>query len=83
LDKPFELFREASNEVVWAILGQRDDYNFNIIHHASRTLNEAQRNYPFIKKELFVVVFSCDKFRSYITDALVKIHTNHDGLKDS
>jgi hypothetical protein len=51
-DKPFELFSESSNEAVGAILGQCDGDNFNIIHHASLTLNEAQRNYPMVQKEL-------------------------------
>jgi hypothetical protein len=31
-----------------------------------------------VEKELFVVVFSCNKFRSYIFDALVKVHTDRD-----
>jgi hypothetical protein len=39
-EKPFDLLCEASNEAVGAVLGQHDGDNFNIIHHASRTLNE-------------------------------------------
>ena len=34
------------------------------------------------EKELFAVVFSCDKFRSYIMDSRVKVHTDRDGLKE-
>ena len=26
-------------------------------------------------------MFSCDKFKSYIIDSRVKVHTDHDGLK--
>ena len=26
--------------------------------------------------------FSCDKFRSYIVDAKVRVHTDRDGLKE-
>jgi hypothetical protein len=66
---------------VRAILGQHDDNNFNIIHHASRTLNEAQRNYPMAEKELFAIVFSCNKFRSYINDVVVRKSTDRYGLK--
>jgi hypothetical protein len=68
-DKPFELICEASDSAIGATLGQRDGNNFNIIHHAILTLNEAQRNYSLAKRELFAVVFSCDKFRSYISDS--------------
>jgi hypothetical protein len=35
-----------------------------------------------LENELFAVVFSCGKFRSYISNALVKFHTYHDGLKE-
>ena len=55
--------------------------SFNIIHHASRTLNSAQKNYRKEEKELFAVFFSCDKFHSYIVDAKVRVHTDHYGLK--
>jgi hypothetical protein len=80
--KPFKNLCEASNEVVGAILGQSDGDNFNIIHHVSWTLNEAQRNYPVVEKELFAIVFSCDKFRSHIIDVVVKAHIDCDGLKE-
>jgi hypothetical protein len=65
-----------------AILLQRNGANFNIIHHASHTLNEAQRNYPMVEKKLVDVIFSHDKFRSYVYDALVKVHMDRDGLKE-
>jgi hypothetical protein len=82
MGKPFDLLCEASDEAMGVVLGQHDGDNFNVIHHASRTLNEAQNNYPMAKKELFVVVFACDKFRSYIIDSKVKVHTYREGLKD-
>jgi hypothetical protein len=55
---------------------------FNIIHHASRTLNDAQINYPLVGKEFFAVVFACEKFRSYITDSKVRVYTDRMGLKE-
>ena len=81
-EKPFELICEDSDEAVGVVLGQLDGGNFSVIHHATRTLNEAQRNYPMAEKELFAVVFSCDKFRSYIIDSKVKVHMDRDGLKE-
>ena len=77
----FDLICEASDDVVGVTLGQHICRRFNIIHHASRTLNSAQKNYPKEESELFVVFFSCDKFCSYIVDAKVRVHKDHDSLK--
>ena len=57
---------DASDYVVGAILGQRVDKKLNAIHYASKTLDSAQQNYATTEKEFLAVVFSCDKFRSYI-----------------
>ena len=70
-DMAFDLICEASDDAVGVTLGQHIGRRFNIIHHASRTLNSAQKNYPKEEGELFAVFFSCDKFRSYIVDAKV------------
>jgi hypothetical protein len=80
--KHFELLYEASNESVGVVLFQHDGNDLNIIHHASRTLNNAQINYPVVEKEFFAVVFGCEKFISYITDSKVRVHTNREGLKE-
>src|SRR3954466_15053833 len=50
-------------------------------HYASKTLDSAQKNYATTKKEFLAVVFACDKFRQYIVDSKVIIHTNHDVIK--
>ena len=34
-----------------------------------------------LKKELLAVVFACDKFRSYIVDSKVIVHTDHVAIK--
>jgi hypothetical protein len=49
----------------------------NVIHYASKTLDAAQKNYATTEKEFLAVVFACDKFRPYIVDSKVTIHTNH------
>ena len=60
---PFEIMCDASDYAVGAILGQRVDKKLNVIHYASKTLNNAQINYATTEKELLAVVFACDKFR--------------------
>ena len=34
-----------------------------------------------LEKEFLAVVFACDKFRPYIVDSKVTIHTNHAAIK--
>src|SRR4051812_39799290 len=72
---------DASDFAVGAVLGQRVDKKLNVIHYASKTLESAQENYATTQKEFLAVVFSCDKFRQYIVDSKVIIHTNHDAIK--
>ncbi|KAK1612432.1 hypothetical protein QYE76_036105 [Lolium multiflorum] len=77
---PFEIMCDASDFAVGAVLG-RVDKKLNVIHYASKTLDAAQRNYATTEKELLVVVFACDKFRPYIVDSKVTIHTDHAAIR--
>nr|GFA64943.1 reverse transcriptase domain-containing protein [Tanacetum cinerariifolium] len=51
---------------VGAVLGQRIEKHFWPIHYASKTMNQAETNYTTIEKEMLVVVYAFDKFRSYL-----------------
>ena len=72
---------DASDYAVGAVLGQRVEKKFNVIHYASKTLDNTQRNYATTEKELLAVVFACDKFRPYIVDSKVTIHTDHAAIE--
>ena len=72
---------DASDYAVGAVLGQRIDKKLNVIHYASKTLDSAQRNYATTEKEFLAVVFACDKFRLYIVDSKVTIHTDNAAIK--
>ncbi|RVX02054.1 Retrovirus-related Pol polyprotein from transposon 17.6 [Vitis vinifera] len=52
---PFELMCDASDFAIGAVFGQRDDGKPYAIYYASKTLNEAQRNYTTTEKELLAV----------------------------
>ncbi|CAL8084600.1 unnamed protein product [Prunus armeniaca] len=78
---PFELMCDASDYAVGAVLGQRKDKLPQVIHYASRTLNDAQLNYATTEKELLAVVFALEKFRSYLVGAKVIVYTDHAALK--
>ena len=78
---PFELMCDASDYAIGVVLGQRTDKNFHVIYYASRTLTEAQLNYATTEKELLAVVFSFDKFRSYLIGSKVIVYADHFALK--
>ena len=40
---------DASDYAIGVVLGQRDGINLNVIHYASRALNEDQKNYATTK----------------------------------
>ncbi|KAJ9697274.1 hypothetical protein PVL29_009183 [Vitis rotundifolia] len=78
---PFEVMCDASDFAIGAVLGQREDGKPYVIYYASKTLNEAQRNYTTTEKELLAVVFALDKFRAYLVGSFIVVFTNHSALK--
>ena len=77
---PFELTCDASDYAVGAVLGQRVNKIPHAIYYASRTLKDAQMNYSTTKKELLAVIFTLEKFRSYLIGAKVIVFTDHSAL---
>ncbi|XP_075087557.1 uncharacterized protein LOC142169576 [Nicotiana tabacum] len=71
--QPFEIMCDASDVAVGAVQGQRKDKIFRPIYYARRTLNDAQVKYATTEKEFLVVVFTFDKFRSYMVGSKVII----------
>ena len=51
-----------------------------MVYYASKTLNEAQRNYTTTEKEL-LAVYALDKFRAYLVGSDIIIFTYHLALK--
>ena len=80
-DLPFELMCDASDYAIVAVSGQKRDGLFQVIHYASRTLNDTQLNYATTKKELLAIVFAFDKFRPYLIGNKVIVHTDHSTIK--
>jgi hypothetical protein len=71
---------DASDYAVGAVLGQTKDKKHHVAY-ASKTLTGAQLNYATTEKELLVVVFAIDKFRSYLVGTKVIVYTDHAALK--
>ena len=78
---PFEVMCDASDFAIGVMLGQREDGKPYVIYYASKTLNEAQRNYTTTEKELLAVVFALDKFRAYLVGSFIVVFIDHSTLK--
>lgn len=78
---PFKIMCDGSDYAVGVVLGQRVDKKLNVNHYASKTLDGAQKNYATTEKDFLAIIFAYDKFRSYIVDSKVTIHTDHAAIK--
>lgn len=76
-NQPFEIMCDASDFVVGVVLGQRKHKRLHMIYYARRTLGATKLNYATNEKELLAVVFTIDKFHSYLVGANIIIYTNH------
>ena len=79
-DLPFEIMCDSSDYAVGAVLGQRIDKKPTVICYEIKTLADAQLNYITMEKELLVVVFALEKFRSYVLGSKIIVYTDHAAL---
>ena len=68
---------DVSDYTIVAVLGQRIGKASHVIYYASRTLNDAQRNYSTTKKEFLAIVFALENFRSYLLGTKVIVYSDH------
>ncbi|GKV51437.1 hypothetical protein SLEP1_g58095 [Rubroshorea leprosula] len=80
-DLPFEIMCDVSNDALGAVFGQRKYRKFHTVYYASRTMNDAQKNYTTIEKELLAVVLAFENFRPYLILSKVIVYTDHFVLK--
>lgn len=78
---PFEIMCDASDYAVGAVLGQRKDKKLHVIYYASRTLDTAQMNYTTTEKEFLAIVYSFEKFRTYLVGSKVIVFTDHAAIR--
>nr|GFD13274.1 reverse transcriptase domain-containing protein [Tanacetum cinerariifolium] len=80
-DMPFELMCDASDFAIGAVLRQRQEKHFRPIHYASKAMTEAESNYTTTEKEMLVVVYAFEKFRSYLIMNKSIVYTKYFALK--
>ncbi|GFT82396.1 transposon Tf2-8 polyprotein [Trichonephila clavipes] len=74
--KPFELITDASSIGVGAVLNQEQ----RPVVFASRTLSAAERNYTVTERECLAVVWTRNKFRTYLGSLPIKVIADHAAL---
>jgi len=77
----FEMMCDANDYAVGAVLRQRNEKLFYVIHYASKVLNDAQINYTTTEKELLAIVYALEKFRAYLIGSKVIIYTDHVAIR--
>ncbi|GKF61020.1 reverse transcriptase domain-containing protein [Tanacetum coccineum] len=80
-DLPFELMCDASYFAIGAVLRQRHEKHFRPIHYASKTMSEAESHYITMEKEMSIVVYAFEKFRSYLILNKSIVYTDHSAIK--
>ena len=71
----------ASDHVIGVVLDQRKENKLHVIYYTSQTLNDAQLNYATTEKEMLAVIFTFNKFQSYLLGSKVVVYIDHAALK--
>jgi hypothetical protein len=77
---PLILATDASQYGIGATLSMATNGTERPIAHASKTLNEHQRNYSQIEKEGLSIIFGVTKFRQYLFGRRFTLITDHEPL---
>lgn len=80
-ENKFFITTDASGLAIGAVLSQLNNDSKDLpIAYASRILNQAEKNYPAIKKELLAIVWAIRRFRPYVYGRQFTVITDHKPL---
>lgn len=78
--KLFTIQTDASDVAVGSVLTQGEGDDERVIAYASRSLSKAERSYTTTERELLSIIFSVNKFLSYIQGVNFRVITDHSSL---
>ena len=79
--KSFTIYTDASGIGLGAVLSQEQDEKERVISYASRSLNNAKKNYTVTDQECLAVVWAIKHFQHYLGMKSFEIITDHSALK--
>src|SRR5436190_14867991 len=81
-EKAFIIYTDASGIGLGAVLSQiQENRKEGVIAYASRSLNQAERNYPITDQECLAVIWAIKHFQHYLGLKPFMIITDHSALK--
>lgn len=78
---PFDLFTDASDEAIGAVLMQKTNKGRRPIEYFSHKFSEAGRNWNTTEREAYAAVAALKHFRHYIYGSPTTLYTDHQPLK--
>jgi hypothetical protein len=79
-EEPFEIYTDASEIGISAVLMQIEKETPKPVSYYSRKLLPRERNYATIEKELLAIIAGLDAFKAYVGHGPVTIHSDHNPL---
>src|ERR1043166_3480124 len=77
-ERPFVLYTDASGTGLGAVLAQKQDDNLeHVIAYASRSLNQAERNYAVTDQECLAIVWAIDHFHHFLDRKSTRLTSRH------
>lgn len=76
----FEIFSDALNDTLGAVLAQKVEGIYHPVAFASRQLNKHERNYSTSEKEMLAIVWAARHFNNDIYGRHITFHTDHRSL---
>lgn len=75
--RPYEVFTDASNFALGAVLLQNDGTGLHPVAFLSRKLIPAERNYPTGDREMLAIYYALNQWRCYLEGAKFKVNSDH------
>ena len=79
-DAPIRLYADECRDGISSILMQEKDNNWRPVSYASRSLNDAEKNYAVIELEALAITWGCEKFSQYLIGKEFTVLSDHKSL---